>query len=158
MTRAPLPLRLLPLCIATLLALAPLAALAQANDPLGATIRCFDALDVAPALSLNEPNDPNAVFFSHLRDCATLCKKAGLSCAKFVKRAVTCELRLADDRARFKVRTECEGLTLKDCTADDEIEAARALQRETASGKLAPALSACALRATSCAGKCDATP
>ncbi|HKC52518.1 MAG TPA: hypothetical protein VKF60_17145 [Myxococcota bacterium] len=177
MTRAPLLLRLLPLCVATLLALVPLLALAGAplpdpndpndpNSPLGRgdDIPCFDAAKVAPSLSLvihSDPNDPNSPvtgsFYSGLKDCATLCKRAGVSCAKFVKRAVACELRFADDRARFKVRTNCEGLRgaeLKTCAA--ESEPARTLQRQTASNKLTPALDACAARAAECTGTCNA--
>jgi hypothetical protein len=170
-TRAPLPLRLLPLCFATLLALAPLFARAgtapdpnDPNSPLGPgdKIPCFDAAQVPASLSLQagDPNDPNSVgFFSHLPDCATLCKKAGASCARFVKRAVACELRFADARASFKTRTDCEGLrgaALTFCVTDNKIEDAHIIQRDAASGKLADALGGCAKRADDCTVLCNA--
>jgi hypothetical protein len=173
-TRAPLPLRLLPLCFATLLALAPLFARAgtapdpnDPNSPLGPgdKIPCFDAAQVPESLSLVGPSDPNDLnspvvgYFSQLADCATLCKKAGVSCARFVKRAVACELRFADARASFKTRTDCEGLhgtALTSCVTDNKIEDAHIIQRDAASGKLADALGGCAKRADDCTGLCNA--
>lgn len=167
MTRAPLS----TLLLATLLALAPFAAHAgtedpnDPNSPLGAEIPCFDASQVPDGLSLetlsvpSDPNSPLVLPFAALSDCPSLCKKAGVSCAKLVKRAAACELRFAADRARFKVRTFCEGLrgdALKACAADF----APALQSQTDAAKthLEDGLTGCLARATDCAGKCDVTP
>jgi hypothetical protein len=155
-------LLLLAPCTALLLWLAPLAARADAdpndpNSPIGAKIPCFDAAAVPGALSLDVPDDASAVFFSDLKDCATLCKRAGLSCMNFVRRAATCELRFADDRRRFKQIVNCAGLKGADskaCNADTE--PAHDLQRETAEDKRALALSACDARAADCKEKCSA--
>jgi hypothetical protein len=169
------PSLLLPLCLATWLALLPLLAGAgtpapdpnDPNSPLGTRdkIPCFDAAKVADALSLegpSDPNDPNSPvvgYYASLKDCATQCKKAGVSCARFVKRSVACELRFADARASFKTRTDCEGLrgaALTTCISDNGIELAHTTQRQTASDKLQPALDACTARATVCTGFCNA--
>lgn len=171
MTRAPLS----TLLLAILLALAPFAARAglpqtdpnDPNSPLGSgeELPCFDASQVPDGLSLegptnpSDPNSPVELYFHALSDCPTLCKKAGVSCAKLVKRATACELRFAADRARFKARTFCEGLkgeALKTCVADF----APALQSQTdaAKAKLEAGLTGCAARAADCAGKCDVAP
>ena len=174
MTRAPLPLlRLLPLCLAALFALAPLAARADEdpndpNSPLGSGNPCFDASKVADSLSLEssaeDPNDPNAPpivtgFFSALPDCAKLCDKAGKLCETFAKRAASCETRYADDRFRFNVRTECEGLHGADLkTCSQQFESAHQTRSQRAADKLAAAVSACGTRSADCAGRCNAAP
>jgi len=149
-TRAPLRLLLW-----TTLALVPLAARAAA--PLGdGKNPCFDITKVASSLSLDEPNDPNAVFYSHLSDCATLCKKAGLSCQRFAKRAAACMKGYADDRARFAAKVSCVGLkgdALKACNAP--IQTQRTAERQVATDALATELTACDARASDCAGKCQ---
>jgi hypothetical protein len=156
-TRAPLLLPLLLLGAG--LALAPAAARGQTLDPspLGSGNPCFDTSQVAASMSFGDPNDPDGGFFTHLRDCTTLCKKAGVSCAKFAKRAAACGQRFADDRARLNVAVHCDGMRgtdLKTCSGPYQSE--RASERADASDALAAELSTCATRATDCAGKCDA--
>jgi hypothetical protein len=171
-TRAPLSTILL----ATLLALVPFAARAggapqtdpnDPNSPLGSgeKLPCFDASQVPDALSLevlSDPNDPNSPIvmpFAGLSDCPSLCKKAGVSCAKLVKRAAACELRFAADRARFKARTFCEGLSgdaLKSCVS--QYAPALQAQSDAAKSNLEAGLTGCVARASDCAGKCNVAP
>ncbi|HXX46770.1 MAG TPA: hypothetical protein VEN47_00990 [Myxococcota bacterium] len=67
---------------------------------------------------ITDPNDP-----AHSREvalCNSLCKKAGASCARFVKRAAACQTRWAADSATFKTKVNCSsfsGTDLKACTA-----------------------------------------
>lgn len=157
MTRA--PLRLL-LC--SWLALAPLAARAgtpaPSPSPLGDGNPCFDISTIAASTSFGDPNDPDGGFFTHLSDCPTQCKKAGLSCAKFAKSAATCAQRYADDRARFHLAVTCDGLRGADLkTCSTPFKDAQAQERQDAADALATEVIACTARATDCAAKCDPT-
>ena len=162
MTRAPLSLLL-----CTLFASAPL--VGRAGDvppsPLGDGNPCFaisadpNSPTVSAAASFGDPNDPEGGFFTHLPDCASVCKKAGLSCAKFAKRAAACAEHYASDRALFNVKVSCAGLVgveLKSCI--EGAQAQRATERQSAADALANEVTACTARATNCAGKCDAAP
>jgi hypothetical protein len=156
-TRAPLQLLL-----CSWLALVPLAARAgtpaPSPSPLGDGNPCFDISTIAASTSFGDPNDPDGGFFTHLSDCPTQCKKAGVSCAKLAKGAAACAQRYADDRARFNVKVNCDGKTgteLKTCST--QYKDAQAQERGDAADALASETTACTARATDCAAKCDAT-
>ena len=101
------------------LAFAPIAARAAGsgdpNDPLFGPDGnpCFELSKTAPtvsgSLSVDDPNEPGKTFFSHLPNCASLCKKVGASCTNFAKRAASCATRTAGDRANLEIKVTCQG-------------------------------------------------
>jgi hypothetical protein len=162
-TRAHPPL-LLPLALACL-ALGLLAAPARATDftdpnaplPLGPKRPCGEEPSTTPgdavakvpagmAFGFVDPNVPaSGNLFSGLPDCASLCKRAGTACQKYVKRLATCEGHAIDDRASFASKANPPGLTLDPTTEHGAVDAA-----------VTTALADCTTKASQCAEACNA--
>jgi hypothetical protein len=177
------------LSLAAVLALVPLVArAADPNDPNDAnpllkdqsSNPCFAIDDVVKQTVFGgDPNDPNTpIPFTtvitdpndpdHTRQvnlCNSLCKKAGASCMRLVKRAAACQTRFAADTASFKTKVNCNGFTgadLKTCstvfqdarmnTVSDPNDP-NSIQNLQKSG-----LADCTAAATACQSKCNATP
>jgi len=169
-TRAPRPLLPLALaCLAFALAAAPARAGTDFSDPnaplpLGPKRPCSlepsitpgDAVAaVVPGMAfgfiLIDPNDPNnANLFSHLSNCASLCKKAGSTCQKYVKRLASCESHAIDDRAKFVSKVNPPGVDVDPNTV--------AAEHAAVDDAVTTALGDCTTKANQCAGACDAAP
>lgn len=166
MTRAHPPL-LLPLalaCLALALAAPPARAGTDFTDPnaplpLGPKRPCGadpsttpgDAVAKVPpgmAFGFVDPNTPaSGNLFSGLPDCASLCKRAGTACQKYVKRLASCEGHAIDDRASFASKVPTASLELDPAAEHAAVDAA-----------VATALADCNTRAGQCAEACNATP
>ena len=166
MTRAHPPL-LLPLaltCLALALLAAPARAATDPNDPnaalpLGPKIPCGqepsteagDAVaKVVPGMAFGfvDPNDPaSGNLFTGLPDCANLCKKAGTTCQKYVKRLGTCEGHAIDDRASFLSKVKPPGVVFDPVAEHAAVDAA-----------VTTALADCTTKAGQCAEACNAAP
>ena len=176
MTRV-LPPLLLPLALACLvlaLAAAPARAGTDFTDPnaplpLGPKRPCGQDPSVTPgdavtkvplgmAFGFIEPNDPNIPnsqnLFTGLPTCASLCKKAGSLCQKYVKRLATCESHAIDDRASFAAKTPTSGLTVDD--PNDPATLHPASEHAQVDEAVTTATASCNTKASQCAEACNA--
>src|SRR5262249_1836691 len=129
---------------------------ANAPLPLGPKRPCGHEPSVTPgdavakvpegmAFGFVEPNDPNSAnLFTGLPTCASLCKKAGSACQKYVKRLATCETHAINDRATFASKTPTANVTL-DPNEPAEVDAA-----------VSAAIASCNTKASLCAEACNA--
>ena len=160
MTRVFSPLLLLS-CALLALAL-PARAGTDPNDPtaplpLGAAQPCVAVEDVVPAIAFgfadpNDPNSPNA--YSELRDCASVCKKTGATCAKYVKRSAACQIRTINDHASFHTKFCPKG----DKTCTDAIKTQQATDRTAVESARDAAIAQCNTGAAGCTGACNGAP
>src|SRR5262245_10157098 len=151
------------LALVLVLACAPAA---RADGPLGEGAPCLPVL-----AGLSDPNDPKSDDIPDVIDamafengfpelgkaCPKQCKKARATCAKYVKRAVTCNRKSIDDSTFFQVKVSCPGLkgsALKSCAA--EFEDARSAAREALDEDQTTALADCDDKAQACTESCSA--
>jgi hypothetical protein len=168
------PPLLLPLalaCLALALVAAPARGATDFTDPnaplpLGPKRPCGtdpsttpgDAVTKVPlgmAFGFLDPNDPNSTnLFTGLPSCASLCKKAGSACQKYVKRLASCENHAIDDRATFVSKTPPSGLTVDD--ANDPNTLHPAAEHTQVNDAVTAATASCNTKATQCAEACNA--
>jgi hypothetical protein len=162
-TRVCAPLLLLLPCALLALVLPARAGTTDPNDdpntplPLGPGSPCVAVEDVVPAIAFgfadpNDPNSPNA--YSGLRDCASTCKKTGTTCAKYVKRSASCEIRTINDRANFRIKMCAKG----DTTCVDGHKTRQATDRAAVETARDAAIAQCNTGAAGCAGACNGAP
>ena len=169
MTRVRPPLALLPLALVCLALALPVRAgtVQDPNDPntplpMGPTPPCVDVKDVVPgiAFGFEDPNDPNSInWYSELSNCASVCKKTGTVCQKYVKRTAACQNKAADDRKTFNVKIHCDKLkgdALSSCSQTYVDEQTRT--RSQIADDQTQALGDCTTGANKCAEKCSAAP
>jgi hypothetical protein len=168
-TRAHPPLLLLAVaCFA--FAAATAHAASDPNDPnaplpLGLKIPCGAEPSVTPGDSVAkvpagmvfgfaDPNEVGPNLFGKLppATCASLCKRAGSTCQKDVKRLATCEGHAIDDRATFRTKVEGASDPNDPNSPQHEQQARHAL----VDAAVTQALSDCTTGATKCAGACGA--
>ena len=138
------------LALILLLACAPAA---RADGPLGPGAPCKTPQQVIDAIAFQTG------FPIEKKACEKLCKKAGATCAKHVKRAVTCTRKSIDDSSFFQVQVSCAGQTgsaLKECRRS--FDADKKADRDELDGERDAALDVCDTKAQECAGNCSDAP
>jgi hypothetical protein len=125
--------------------------------PLGPAQPCVAVEDVVPAIAFgfadpNDPNSPNA--YSELRDCASVCKKTGTTCAKYVKRSAACQISIINDRTTFRTKRCAKG----DKACADALKTQQASDRAAVEAARDAAIAQCNTGAAGCTGACNGAP